>query len=408
MIDRDSIPLEASLATPAPAATAAATPAAAMPKSLSRGKMILGMGAAAGAASLFSASKASAAGTALVTSPSTSAVNTIQPTGSAAANVVPLTLRAVNNQRVPLTQWLDKNNNMLAEVQGNGNLRTRYGLDILGTTTNNVSTAQPLVVFWNNADNTGDKKQWSLGLDTSDNPPNKDFFIGRVNQDNSGVADIVFFREIEPNRVGIGLNFVPPADASVSISGFDGTNMPGVLVRVGVNQTGDAISVINSAGTKVAAIGPDGSATFPSISTASLTNTGSGPLAINGVRITSPDPEHPNALFLNPKQSNVGVDFQLRAVESSFYGSFFFQVANYDASRTYLNIRQDSGYVGIGNIQDMLAPLDIDGSSIRIRQPFTPASPNAGGYQGQISWDTGNLYVCVAPSTWMRAPLATW
>ena len=147
MIDRDSIPLEASLATPAPAATAAATPAAAMPKSLSRGKMILGMGAAAGAASLFSASKASAAGTALVTSPSTSAVNTIQPTGSAAANVVPLTLRAVNNQRVPLTQWLDKNNNMLAEVQGNGNLRTRYGLDILGTTTNNVSTAQPLVVF---------------------------------------------------------------------------------------------------------------------------------------------------------------------------------------------------------------------------------------------------------------------
>jgi hypothetical protein len=84
------------------------------------------------------------------------------------------------------------------------------------------------------------------------------------------------------------------------------------------------------------------------------------------------------------------------------------QITNVDASRAYLSIRQDNGFVGIGDITDMTSPLDVAGSSIRIRTPFTPASARAGGYQGQIAWDRRNLYVCTAPNTWMRAPLASW
>lgn len=375
--------------------------------SVSRGGVIAALGGAA-AVALVGSPFASAAGTSLVTGPSTTATNTIQATGTSAASVLPLSVKAVTGQKADLTAWLDPSGAALAQVQANGIIRTRGSVDIIGQTTNGTSTAQPLVVFWNNADNTGDVRKWSMGLDTSNTPQNNDFFIGRVNADRS-VNDLIFLQEYATNRVAVGLGFVPPPPSGVAITGWDNsTNVPAVLLRIGANQTGEAIKIIDSAGNRTAYIDANANAFFPSLSTGAITNSGTGALAIPGVRISSPDPANPNGLFLNARATNSGPDFQLRSLESSFWGAFFFQVANVDASRTFLNIRQDNGYVGIGNIQDMLAPLDIDGNSIRIRQPFTPLSSSAGGYQGQISWDAGNLYVCTAPSTWMRAPLSTW
>ena len=38
----------------------------------------------------------------------------------------------------------------------------------------------------------------------------------------------------------------------------------------------------------------------------------------------------------------------------------------------------------------------------------TPASAGAAGHKGEIRWDAGNLYVCVADNTWKKVAIATW
>lgn len=54
------------------------------------------------------------------------------------------------------------------------------------------------------------------------------------------------------------------------------------------------------------------------------------------------------------------------------------------------------------------APLDVAGNGVRIRTSRTPASITAAGNAGDICWDNGFVYVCVATNSWKRATLATW
>ncbi len=72
-----------------------------------------------------------------------------------------------------------------------------------------------------------------------------------------------------------------------------------------------------------------------------------------------------------------------------------------------LAVRRSNGYVGVGNT-DPQARLDISDDSIRIRESRTPASSSAPGQAGEIAWDNGHVYICVAPNTWKRAPLSAW
>lgn len=53
-------------------------------------------------------------------------------------------------------------------------------------------------------------------------------------------------------------------------------------------------------------------------------------------------------------------------------------------------------------------PLDINFDSIRLRNSKTPANSSAPGVTGQICWDSGNIYVCISASTWVKATLDTW
>lgn len=53
-------------------------------------------------------------------------------------------------------------------------------------------------------------------------------------------------------------------------------------------------------------------------------------------------------------------------------------------------------------------PLDMTADSMRLRTAKTPASAVAAGNAGDICWDSGFVYVCVAANTWKRAALATW
>lgn len=56
----------------------------------------------------------------------------------------------------------------------------------------------------------------------------------------------------------------------------------------------------------------------------------------------------------------------------------------------------------------MTGVLDMDANTIRLRQPRTPASATSPGSAGDICWDAGFVYVCVATDTWRRTALSTW
>lgn len=63
--------------------------------------------------------------------------------------------------------------------------------------------------------------------------------------------------------------------------------------------------------------------------------------------------------------------------------------------------------LGIGTAAP-LSPIDVAGSAIRIRTPFTPTgSSDARGNVGDLSWDAGYVYVKTAAG-WRRSALATF
>jgi len=52
--------------------------------------------------------------------------------------------------------------------------------------------------------------------------------------------------------------------------------------------------------------------------------------------------------------------------------------------------------------------LALTGTNLVIATSSTPASSSAAGTIGQIQWDSGYVYVCVAANTWKRAALTTF
>jgi len=65
------------------------------------------------------------------------------------------------------------------------------------------------------------------------------------------------------------------------------------------------------------------------------------------------------------------------------------------------------GNFGIAT-SDPTALLDVNSDIVRLRTAKTPATAGAAGNVGDICWDAGYVYVCVATNTWKRAALATW
>jgi len=62
--------------------------------------------------------------------------------------------------------------------------------------------------------------------------------------------------------------------------------------------------------------------------------------------------------------------------------------------------------VNTGNISCQRT-IEILGNLI-LQEPSVPATSNAAGAAGQITWDNNYIYICVATNTWKRASLATW
>jgi hypothetical protein len=62
--------------------------------------------------------------------------------------------------------------------------------------------------------------------------------------------------------------------------------------------------------------------------------------------------------------------------------------------------------VNTGNISCQ-GTIEIFGNLIP-HGSYVPATSNAAGAAGQITWDGNYIYICVATNTWKRASLATW
>ena len=46
--------------------------------------------------------------------------------------------------------------------------------------------------------------------------------------------------------------------------------------------------------------------------------------------------------------------------------------------------------------------------NIFVANTFVPSSSSAGGAAGQISFDSGNVYICLGPNNWKKAALTTF
>jgi hypothetical protein len=79
------------------------------------------------------------------------------------------------------------------------------------------------------------------------------------------------------------------------------------------------------------------------------------------------------------------------------------------ATRLIFDAGSGKALFGVGaNTGNPTASFDADGYNIRIRDDNTPASSSAAGNKGEIRWDSGYIYVCVATNTWKRATLNTF
>ncbi len=71
-----------------------------------------------------------------------------------------------------------------------------------------------------------------------------------------------------------------------------------------------------------------------------------------------------------------------------------------------LTITRATGQVSISHNLNVAAGLTA--AAIAITTAHTPATSSEACTAGQLNWDVGYIYVCVASNTWKRTPLATW
>lgn len=81
-----------------------------------------------------------------------------------------------------------------------------------------------------------------------------------------------------------------------------------------------------------------------------------------------------------------------------------------------ININADAGYAGShililengGTVFEVAAGGFATMARLNIASPNVPATAGAAGTAGDIAWDGGFIYVCIAANTWERVAIATW
>lgn len=84
---------------------------------------------------------------------------------------------------------------------------------------------------------------------------------------------------------------------------------------------------------------------------------------------------------------------------------------NLDSPTSKLYIAGASGAIGIGTVSPTISgtgKLDMNADTFRLRTARTPANAGDTGNAGEICWDSGYIYVCVANNSWKRAAIGAW
>lgn len=67
----------------------------------------------------------------------------------------------------------------------------------------------------------------------------------------------------------------------------------------------------------------------------------------------------------------------------------------------------NTSYVTLANFFANTA-ANVAVRATRLLSGVSPANSTSNGISGDIAWDSGFVYICVATNTWKRAPIATW
>lgn len=109
------------------------------------------------------------------------------------------------------------------------------------------------------------------------------------------------------------------------------------------------------------------------------------------------------SVFLN---NNAGQVWEFFADAGASFGVYDHST-NRQVVRVDAGALQDSIHVDNAG-RTTVQTFDVNGDAVRVHTARTPASASAAGNQGEIVWDSGFVYVCVATNTWKRAALASW
>ena len=109
-----------------------------------------------------------------------------------------------------------------------------------------------------------------------------------------------------------------------------------------------------------------------------------------------------NSLY-NKSDSNYKLDINTAG------SSGYFSISNGTTANIF-NVNS-GGNVGIGTTSPTISgtgKLHMAGDTFRLDTARTPASAGAAGNPGEICWDAGFVYVCVALNSWKKAAIAAW
>lgn len=157
-----------------------------------------------------------------------------------------------------------------------------------------------------------------------------------------------------------------------------GTMGADIIFQTGNNGATEAMRILNSGNVGIGATNPTSK-----LQVSSSTNSAFA------LQIFNDGTTDAHGVYINIGASSTGIPFR---VDKG--GSVLLQASN-------------NGNVGIGTGSPSEL-LDVNSDAIRIRTAQTPSSAGAAGDAGQVCWDSGFIYVCVATNTWKRSAITTW
>jgi hypothetical protein len=245
----------------------------------------------------------------------------------------------LSDQRVPLDGSVS-----------NAKLGRLGGVSFFGASAGGVSTAQPIINWFNNPDGAGDDVQWQTGLDVA-NSANGDLVLAARGNGQGGVGDFIYLKAFgtRPNEmIALGIGMTPPGSgAALQVTATDGSSWDAIQIRMGPGTTGNALQIHDSNGTPMFKINNQGQIVG--------LNTGNTLNVIGSIRAASTDANNPPAYVMNSDPTNSTSDFYMRNRFNSFYGHYFFALEDHGGVLKFC-VDIQAGNIAVGSYNDASFP----------------------------------------------------